>query len=170
MPSPPAVPHGMPTLVLMLICDDAAAEMEFCRRSFDAVELNRRLGPDGRVVHGLLAIGEGMVMVESEWPGISSRPPDPEGGSPVVLYLYVADVDAAVSRAQAAGARLLMPVEDRFWGDRTGRIVDPAGHVWTVASRVQEPSADERSQRWNEIAGRVRPAVAEPSASDGSRN
>jgi PhnB protein len=100
------------------------------------------------VAHGLLDIGGAKVMVEGVWPGIASRPPDPDGSSPVALFVYVPDVDAAVGRAVGAGAKVLMPVEDRFWGDRTGRIVDPAGHVWTVATRVEEASAADREARW----------------------
>jgi PhnB protein len=142
------VPDGVPAVMPMLVCRDAAAEIDFCKAAFGAGELNRRPGPDGDVAHGLLDIGGAKVMVEGVWPGIASRPPEPDGSSPVALYVYVPDVDAAVGRAVAAGAKVLMPVEDRFWGDRTGRIVDPAGHVWTVATRVEEASATEREARW----------------------
>ena len=136
----------------MLVCRDAGAEMDFCARVFGATERNRRPGPDGSVAHGLLAIGDATVMIEGEWPGIVSRPPEPDGSSPVVLFLYVEDVDAVVERAVAAGGRVLMEVEDRFWGDRTGRIMDPAGHVWTVATRIEETTAGERTRRWEEIS------------------
>jgi PhnB protein len=142
------VPDGVPAVMPMLVCRDAAAEIDFCKAAFGAVELNRRPGPDGGVAHGLLDIGGAKVMVEGVWPGIASRPPDPDGSSPVALFVYVPDVDAAVGRAVGAGAKVLMPVEDRFWGDRTGRIVDPAGHVWTVATRVEEASAADREARW----------------------
>lgn len=151
MAEPRPVPDGVPPLMPMLVCRDAAAEMDFCTSVFGAVELNRRPAPDGTVAHGLLAIGRAMVMVEGEWPGIVSRPPEPDGSSPVVLYLYVEDVDDVVERAARAGATILMPVEDRFWGDRTGRILDPAGHVWTISTRVEETSAEERRQRWSSV-------------------
>jgi PhnB protein len=145
------VPDGVPPVMPMLVCRDAAAEMEFCRTTFGAVELNRRPAPDGTVAHGLVSIGAAMVMIEGEWPGIASSPPPLDGSSPVVLYVYVPDVDATVERAVSAGAQVLMPVEDRFWGDRTGRIMDPAGHVWTVSTRVEEPSEEERDERWSTI-------------------
>jgi PhnB protein len=92
-----------------------------------------------------------MVMIEGEWPTLASRAPQPDGSSPVVIFIYVEDVDKAVERAVAAGAKVLIPVKDQFWGDRTGRIVDPSGHVWTVASRVEETSSEERTERWSSI-------------------
>ena len=145
------IPEGITVLTPMLVCRDAGAEMQFCATVFGARELNRRSGPDGAVAHGLMAIGEAMIMIEGEWPGIVSHPPEPDGSSPVVLYLYVSDVDATVERALAAGARILMPVENRFWGDRTGRILDPSGHVWTLATRIEETTAEERQGRWARI-------------------
>jgi PhnB protein len=153
------IPDDFTILTPMLVCRDASAEMEFCSQALDAVELVRRPGPDGEVAHGLMAIGEARVMIEREWPGIASRPPALDGSSPVALYLYVPDVDATVERAVTAGARVLMPVEDRFWGDRTARIVDPSGHVWTLATRIEETSGDERTGRWSALLeDRVDPA------------
>lgn len=145
------IPDGVPVLMPMLVCRDASAEMNFCKAVYGAVELNRRPGPDGTVAHGLVAIGGAMVMIESEWPGMMSRAPELDGSSPVVLYVYVEDVDDAVERAVAAGATVLMPVEDRFWGDRTGRIIDPSGHVWTISTRIEETSEEERQHRWSSM-------------------
>jgi len=138
----------------VLVCRDAAAEIDFCKATFQAVELVRRPGPDGGVAHAALTIGGAMVMLEGEWPTLASRAPQPDGSSPVVLYVYVEDVDAVVERALAAGARVLLPVKDQFWGDRTGRIVDPAGHVWTISTRVEETSSTEREQRWSSLSRR----------------
>jgi PhnB protein len=146
------IPDGVPVVMPMLVCRDAAAEIDFCKSTFEAVELVRRPGPDGNVAHALLAIGPAMVMIEGEWPTLASRAPQPDGSSPVVLYIYVADVDAAIERAVAAGARILVPVTNQFWGDRTARILDPMGHVWTVSARVEETSSAERDQRWSSIA------------------
>jgi PhnB protein len=92
-----------------------------------------------------------MVVIEGEWPTLSSRAPEPNGSSPVVIFVYVEDVDAVIERAVAAGARVLLPVKNQFWGDRTGRIIDPSGHVWTISSRVEETSPVEREQRWSNI-------------------
>ena len=90
-----------------------------------------------------------MIMIEGEWPSLSSRAPQPDGSSPVVIYVYVEDVDAVIERAVAGGARVLLPVKNQFWGDRTGRIIDPSGHVWTISTRVEETSSVERQERWS---------------------
>jgi len=148
------VPDGVPVVMPMLVCRDATAEIDFCKTTFGAEELNRRPGPDGAVAHALVKIGPAMVMIEGEWPTLASRAPQPDGSSPVVLYVYVEDVDKVVERAVAAGAKVLIPVKDQFWGDRTARIADPSGHVWTVASRVEETSTEERRERWSSIVKR----------------
>ena len=95
-----------------------------------------------------------MVLIEAEWPTLASRAPQPDGSSPVVIFVYVEDVDKAIERAVAAGAKVLLPVKNQFWGDRTGRIVDPSGHVWTISSRVEETSSEERRERWSSIIKR----------------
>jgi PhnB protein len=93
-----------------------------------------------------------MIMIEAEWPTLPSRAPTPDGSSPVVIYVYVVDVDATVARAIAGGAQVLVPVQNQFWGDRTAWIMDPSGHVWTVAARVEETTAQERDKRWTDIS------------------
>jgi len=135
----------------MLVCREAAAEIDFCKTTFGAVELGSRPGPDGTVVHALLTIGGEMIIVEAEWPTLSSRAPQPDGSSPVVIFIYVGDVDTVIERAVAAGAKVLLPVKNQFWGDRTGRIVDPSGHVWTISTRIEETSSVERDERWSDI-------------------
>lgn len=141
------IPDGASVVIPRLFCRDPAAQIEFCKATFGAIEQVRRAGADGNVAHALLMIGPAMVMVESEWPGVSSRAPLPDGSSPVVLYVYVENVDAVVDRAATAGAKILMPPQDQFWGDRTAWVIDPSGHVWTVASRVEEPTEEVRQQR-----------------------
>jgi PhnB protein len=126
----------------MLVCRDAASEIEFLKAAFGAVELSRRSAADGSVLHATLGIGELLLMLHGETERLASRAPQPDGSSPVVVYLYLEDVDAAMARAVAAGAGILTPVADQFWGDRMGRIVDPSGHVWNVASRVDENSKE----------------------------
>jgi PhnB protein len=145
------IPDGVPVVMPMLVCRDAAAEIDFCKTAFGAVELVRRPGPDGTVAHAALTIGGAMIMVEGEWPSLASRAPQLDGSSPVVIYVYVEDVDTVIGRAVAAGARILLPVKNQFWGDRTGRIIDPAGHVWTISTRVEVTSSVEREQRWSSI-------------------
>lgn len=145
------IPDGVPIVMPMLVCRDAAAELDFCKTTFDAVEVVRRPGPDGTLAHALMTLGPAMFMIEAEWPTLASRAPEPDGSSPVVIYVYVEDVDKVVERAVAAGAEVLLPVKDQFWGDRTGRIVDPSGHVWTISTRVQETTANERENRWSKL-------------------
>jgi PhnB protein len=123
-------------IVPMLICRDGAAEIDFCTRAFGAVELSRRSAPDGAVMHATLRVSNALVMVHGEVPSFPSQAPNVDGSSPVVLYLYVEDADRVLEQAVAAGARLTLPPMDAPWGDRVGRIVDPAGHVWNVASRA----------------------------------
>src|SRR5437762_10096452 len=157
------IPDNSSVVIPMLVCRDPSAEIEFCRTTFGAVELGRRPGPDGSVVHALLKIGEAMIMIHGEFPSLASRAPLSDGSSPVVLYAYVQDVDAVIARALAAGARMLVPIKNQFWGDRVGRIIDPAGHVWNVATRIEQTSEAQRKERWStilsadELEGRTKP-------------
>jgi PhnB protein len=146
-----AVPDTSSKIIPRLFCRDPAAEIDFLKTAFTATELSRRAGPDGAVAHGLLTISGEMVMIESEYPSLPSRVPQPDGTSPVVIFAYVENVDAAIDRAVAAGAKILIPIQNQFWGDRIGWIMDPAGHVWTVATRIEETTTQERDQRWEEI-------------------
>ena len=145
------VPDTSSKIIPRLFCRDPAAEIDFCKTAFGATELNRRPGPDGSVAHALLTISGEMVMIESEYPSLPSRAPQADGTSPVVIFVYVESVDQAIDRAVAAGAKILIPIQNQFWGDRIGWIMDPAGHVWTVATRIEETSADERTERWEQI-------------------
>lgn len=128
-------------IIPMLVCRDAAAEIDFCKQAFDAVEVSRRTAEDGTVIHATLGIRTSILMVHDVSPHLTSQAPAPDGSSPVVNYLYGDDVDSVIERAVTAGARVLMPAEDQFWGDRVGRIVDPSGHVWNIAARIKEKKA-----------------------------
>ena len=96
-----------------------------------------------------MTIGPAMIMIEGEWPTLPSRAPSADGSSPVVIFVYVPDVDKTVERAIAAGAQVLVPLQDQFWGDRIAWIMDPSGHVWTIATRIEETTAQERTDRWS---------------------
>jgi PhnB protein len=124
-------------LIPMLVCRDGASEMDFCKTAFGAVELSRRANPDGTVVHATLTIGGAMIMVHGEFPTLASRAPRLDGSSSVVIYLYVEDMDSTIDQAVAAGAKVLIPATNYPWGDRTGRIIDPSGHVWNLATRFE---------------------------------
>lgn len=125
-------------IIPMLVCRDAAAEIIFCQQAFGAVELSRREGEGGTVVHATLRIHQSLIMVHDESPHLASRAPEKDGSSSVVTYLYGDEVDSVIDKAVAAGARVLLPAADQSWGDRVGRIVDPEGHVWNVAARIND--------------------------------
>lgn len=150
---PKGVPEDSSVVIPRLFCRDPAGAIDFCVRVFGATELGRRAGPDGAIAHALLTFGPAMVMIEAEWPEVPSRAPPPDGSSPVVIFVYVEDVDATLQRAVAAGARVLRPAENQFWGDRIAWLLDPSGHVWSVATRIDETTAEERDERWARIAG-----------------
>lgn len=151
------LPENTSIIMPRLVCRDAAAEMDFCIQTFEAVELNRRPGPSGAVAHGLLKIGPEMIMIESEWPTLPSRAPTPDGSSPVPIFVYVPDVDKTVERATAHGAKVLVPLQNQFWGDRIAWFMDPSGHVWTVAMRIEETTVEERTARWDTIQAQQQP-------------
>ena len=145
------IPDNSSRIIPRLVCKDGAAEIDFCLATFGAIELNRRMGPDNMMAHALLTIDNEMIMIEGEWPTLPSRAPNPDGSSPVVIFLYVADVDNTVERAVANGATVLVQPQNQFWGDRIAWIMDPASHVWTIATRIEETTAKERSDRWDTI-------------------
>src|SRR5262245_3902758 len=157
------IPENSSVVIPRLVCRDVAAAVEFCISTFGAVDLGSRPGPDGKLAHALLTIGPAMIMIEAEWPNLTSRAPALDGSSPVVIFVYVEDVDATVERAVAGGGRVLIPVQDQFWGDRIGWVMDPSGHVWTIATRIEETSEEERRDRWSRILserGETQPADA----------
>ena len=144
-------PEGASVVIPRLFCREVVAEIDFVKNTFGAVERVRRPGPDGAVAHALVMIGSSMIMIEAEWPGLASRAPKADGSSPVVIYVYVEDVDKTVERAVAGGAKVLSPVANQFWGDRIGWVMDPSGHVWTIATRIEETTEGERKGRWSDI-------------------
>ena len=153
------IPDNSSVVIPRLFCRDVAAEIDFCRNTFGAVELGRRPGPDGTAAHALVTIGPAMIMIEAEWPGLASRAPKPDGSSPVVIYVYVEDVDKTVERAVAGGAKILFPVQNQFWGDRIGWVMDTSGHVWTIATRIEETTAAERNDRWSTKLAELNPNI-----------
>lgn len=147
------IPDNSSVIIPRLVCRDPASAIDFCVSTFGAIERNRRPGPDGTVAHALLTIGPAMIMIEREWPALTSRAPTPDGSSPVVVFVYVEDVDQTVERAVAAEAQVLIPLQDQFWGDRIAWIMDPSGHVWTIATRIEETTEGGRKDRWSRISG-----------------
>jgi uncharacterized glyoxalase superfamily protein PhnB len=140
------IPDGMHTVTPHLVCEGAAEAIEFYQRAFGAEEVARMPGPNGKLMHAAIRIRDSTLMLVDDFPEWGSRGPKALGGSPVTIHLYVEDVDGFVVRAVAAGARLTMPVQDMFWGDRYGHVEDPFGHRWSVATHIRDVSMDEMQQ------------------------
>lgn len=147
------IPHGMRSVTPHLICDGAAAAIEFYKQAFGAVEETRLPGPNGKLMHAQIRIGDSAVMLVDEAPEWNSFGPNALKNSPVFIHLYVADVDALVKQAVAAGAEVTMPPTDMFWGDRYGQLRDPFGHRWSVATHVRDVSPEEIQQAMQQPPG-----------------
>ena len=141
------VPTGYHTATPYLILDDASRAIEFYRQAFDAEELDRYDAPGGKIGHAEIRVGDSIIMLADEYPDMGYRSPRAIGGTPVSIMLYVEDVDAQFERAVAAGAKVRRPLADQFYGDRVGTLEDPFGHVWTMATRVEDLSHAEIMRR-----------------------
>jgi PhnB protein len=141
------VPDGYHSVTPYLIVDGAARALDFYKQVFSASERMRMPGPGGKIGHAELSIGDATIMLADEHPEIGARGPRAFGGAAVSLHLYVTDVDATVKKAVDAGAKLLRPVEDKFYGDRTGTIEDPFGHHWHVSTHKEDVPHEELARR-----------------------
>ncbi len=150
-------PEGMHTATPYLTCAGAAEAIEFYKNAFNAEELARLPGPDGEIVHAMIRIGDSMVMLADEFPEMESFSPKSLKGSPVTIHLYVENVDAFVSRAVEAGAKIVMPVADMFWGDRYGQLEDPFGHKWSVATHIRDVTPEELERGAREMCSTHQP-------------
>ena len=139
------------TLTPYLVVDGAAQAIAFYTRAFGARETLRLAEPSGRIGHAQLTIGEALVMIADEHPEMNIRGPKALGGSPVTLHLRVADVDAVAAQAVAAGAKVVFPVKDQFYGERSGRLEDPFGHLWILSTHVEDVSPAEMQRRYDEM-------------------
>jgi PhnB protein len=146
------IPDDYPRLMPYLIVDGAAEAIEFYGSVLGASERMRMPGPDGKLGHAELQIGDSVVMLADENPGMNIRGPRTIGGTPVTLHVYVEDADTAFERAVQAGAKPLRPVEDQFYGDRSGQFEDPYGHRWNVTTHVEDVPAEEMQRRAAELA------------------
>ena len=141
-----AIPDGMHSVTPHLVCDGAAAAIEFYKKAFGAIEVARLPGPDGRLMHAQLRIGDSAVMLVDQNPEWGMLGPKALKGTPVTIHLYVADADAFVEHAVAAGATVITPLADMFWGDRYGVIEDPYGHRWSIATHQRDVQPQEWAQ------------------------
>jgi len=141
------IPDGYHTVTPYLIVNGAAAAIEFYKKAFAATELFRMADPAGKVGHAELQFGDSIIMLADEHPDMGYRSPLALGGTPVSIALYVEDVDARAAQVIAAGAKVLRPVQDQFYGDRSGTFIDPFGHVWTISTHKEDLSPEEVRQR-----------------------
>jgi PhnB protein len=147
------IPEGYPRLSPYLCVDGAARAIDFYTEVLGASLKMRMDGPDGTIGHAELALGDSIVMLADEYPDMGFLSPTRVGGTPVTLHTYVEDVDAVFERAVASGAKVLRPVENQFYGDRSGQFEDPFGHRWSVASHVEDVSEEEMARRAEQAAG-----------------
>jgi uncharacterized glyoxalase superfamily protein PhnB len=142
-----AIPEGYHTLTPYLICRDAAKAIAFYKQAFGAVQKGDVMsGPDGKVMHAELRIGDSLFMIADEFPEWGSLSPQSIGGSGMGLHVYVENVDTAFDQAIGAGGVVEMPVADMFWGDRYGKLLDPFGHKWSLATHVKDMSTEEMKE------------------------
>jgi PhnB protein len=147
------IPEEYPRVTPYLIVDGAGAAIEFYSAVLSARERMRMAGPDGKIGHAELGIGDSVIMLADEHPEMDIRGPRTVGGTPVTLHVYVEDSDSVFERAIQAGAKSLRPVEDKFYGDRSGQFEDPFGHRWDVATHVEDVPPEEMSKRAAAMAG-----------------
>jgi PhnB protein len=145
-PAVKPIPEGMHSLTPHLICAGAADAIKFYTEAFGAIEQFRLPGPEGKLMHACVKIGDSMLMLVDEMAGCSMLGPRSLKGSPVAIHLYVPNVDAVVAQAEAAGARVTMPAADMFWGDRFAQLEDPFGHRWSVATHQRDVPMEEMQQ------------------------
>src|SRR5579864_1117396 len=149
------IPQGFHSATPYLTLNDAARAIDFYKRAFGAQEVVRMKGPDGKIGHAEIKIGDSMIMLADEMPGSGSRSPQSLGGTTSGVFLYVENVDTVFNQAVSAGAKVEAPVSDMFWGDRYGRVKDPFGHSWSVATHKEDVAPAEMSKRMQEFAAKM---------------
>jgi PhnB protein len=147
------IPEGYPRVTAYLSIDGAADAIDFYAKVLGATERMRMGGPDGKIGHAEIQVGDSTIMLADVHPDFGNKSPKDLGGSPVSLMVYVADVDDTYATALASGAKEMQPLEDKFYGDRSAMFEDPWGHQWTVASHVEDVSEEEMERRMAELPG-----------------
>lgn len=146
------IPPGYHSITPYLLVRNAAQAIEFYKKAFGAAELMRFPGPGGKIGHAEIRIGDSPVMLADEFPEMGARGPQSLGGAGVNLLIYVADVDAIFAQAVSAGGTVTRPIKDQFYGDRSGTLTDPFGHVWTIATHKEDISMEEMQRRAKEMS------------------
>ena len=142
-----AIPEGYHTLTPSIVVNDGARAIDFYKRAFGAVEVGRFPSPDGKIAHAEMKIGDSKFMLSDEFSFGPTRAPKTLGGTTTVFYIYAEDVDSLFDQAVKAGATVKFPLKDQFWGDRTGHLADPFGHVWALAMHKEDVSPEEMQRR-----------------------
>jgi PhnB protein len=141
------IPEGYHSLQIYLAVEDAAKAIDFYKEAFGAEETVRMPGPDGKVAHAELQIGDSKLMLSDPFPQSNVKPPSERGGPTASIFMYVEDVDSIFDQAQRTGAKVVSELEDMFWGDRFGTLSDPFGHVWSIATHKEDLSEEEMAER-----------------------
>ena len=149
------IPDGYHTLTPFLTVRDAARAIEFYKQAFGATERGTAKSPDGKIMHAELMIGDSIIMLSDEYPEFGSLSPLSTGGAGMGLHIYIDGVDAAFDRAVQAGAKVETPVSDQFWGDRYGKLKDPFGHSWSIATHTKDLSMDEMKRNMDEAMAKM---------------
>ena len=149
------IPEGYHSVTPYLVVNNATAAIDFYRQAFGAKEVVRMQGPPGKISHAELRIGDSMIMLSDEMPGSTTRSPQSLSGTTAGIFLYVNDVDAAFKQATSAGAKVEMPLADMFWGDRYGRLMDPFGHSWSMATHKEDVAPEEMKKRMKEQTAKM---------------
>jgi PhnB protein len=144
------IPEGYHSVTPYLAVDDAAEAIEYYKKAFGAKERGRMDAPEGKIGHAELEIGDSIVMLSDPFPQMTTRTPKELGGTSASVFMYVEDVDAVVKQAVDAGATITMEIADQFWGDRYGSVTDPFGHLWSIATHVEDVSPEEMAERSRE--------------------
>jgi PhnB protein len=154
------IPDGYHSVTPYLVVKNAANALEFYKKAFGATELMRMPGPNGKIMHAEIKIGDSIVMLADETPEMGHKSPQSLGGTPVSILLYVKDVDTQFKQALAAGATSQRPVEDQFYGDRMGTLVDPFGHIWSVGTHKEDVTPQEMEKRHQDFMKKQPQGVA----------
>ena len=144
------IPDGYSSVTPYLVVSGAAHALDYYKMAFDAHELMRMPGPDGKIAHAEMQIGSSRIMLADESPQMGHKSPQTLGGTPTSLMLYVTDVDDTFQRAVSGGGKLVQPVKDQFYGDRSGTLTDPFGHQWTIATHIEDVAPEEMKRRMDE--------------------
>jgi PhnB protein len=152
------IPQGYHTVTPSLMVRGAEQALDFYQRAFNAEETLRMSGPDGKIMHAEFRIGDSVMMLGEEMPGMGAKSPQTYGGSPVSFFIYLENVDEAWQRAVNAGAKVVMPLADMFWGDRAGCVDDPFGHHWWLAQHIADLTLDEIKKNQEEFFAQMQGA------------